>query len=72
MRSCGIPVDSASSADCNALRTIASMVTARALAGCGAFAFSSISSVRRSWSSEPQFTPMRTGFALSFAILTIV
>ena len=35
-------------------------------------ALASISSVRMAWSSEPQFTPMRTGLSLSMATLTIV
>ena len=48
------------------------MVTARADVGADDAAFSSINLVSRSWSSDPQFTPMRTGFPLSTAIFTIV
>ena len=37
-------------------------MTARASFGAFERAFSSISRVSSSWSSEPQLTPMRTGF----------
>ena len=41
---------------------MASMVTSRASRGSGSREFSSIMRVSSAWSSEPQFTPMRTGF----------
>ena len=65
MRSWPRPVASASSAERRADCSIASIVTSRASSGSGRRAFSSIRVVRRSWSSEPQFTPMRTGLSCS-------
>ena len=56
------PYFSASAAECSALSTIASIVTSRASLGSASCAFSSIMLVSSAWSSEPQFTPMRTGF----------
>ena len=52
--------------------TIASRMTARRPAAARARAFSSISRVSSSWSSEPQLTPMRTGFAYLSADSMIV
>ncbi len=56
------PCRSASFAELSALTTIASMVTSRASFGSGRREFSSIMRVSSAWSSDPQFTPMRTGF----------
>ena len=56
------PYFSANAAEFNALTTMASMVTSRASFGSGIREFSSIILVSRALSSEPQFTPMRTGF----------
>src|SRR5258708_7426451 len=71
MRSCESPHSSASSAERMALCTIASMVTSRASRGSAVLAFSSISSVSSCWSSDPQFTPIRTGLPLATATSTI-
>ena len=48
------------------------MVTSRASFGSGSKEFSSIMRVRSAWSSEPQFTPMRTGFWFSTATSIMV
>ena len=61
MRFRGRPSSSARAADSSADCTIASRVTARASRGFGDAAFSSISLVSSSWSSEPQLAPIRTG-----------
>ena len=67
----GSPISSARCADSSADCTIASRVTARASIGFGDLMFSSISVVSSSWSSEPQFAPMRTGLLCLIAISTI-
>ncbi len=67
-----MPVASASSAERIADSSIASIITSRASRGVAARALASISSVRMAWSSEPQFTPIRTGTSLSLATLMIV
>ena len=67
-----MPVASASSAERIADWSIASIITSRASRGSASAAFSSISSVRTAWSSEPQLTPMRTGLPLSLATWMIV
>ncbi len=72
MRSCASPVSSANAAERIALSTIALSVTSRASSGSACSAFSSISSVSRFWSSEPQFTPIRTGLAWASATSRIV
>ena len=41
---------------------MASIMTSRASSGSASFELSSIILVRSAWSSEPQLTPMRTGF----------
>ena len=46
---------------------IASIITSRASFGAADFAFSSIMRASNCWSSEPQFTPMRTGLSFSIA-----
>ena len=48
------------------------MYTSFASRGSADFALASIMSVSRFWSSEPQFTPMRTGLSWSIAACTIV
>jgi hypothetical protein len=72
MRSWPSPVSSASSAERSALWIIASIMTLRASSGCGFAALVSISSVSSRWSSEPQFTPMRTGLPYPSACSMIV
>ena len=72
IRSCASPYCSAASADSSALTTIASNVTSRASFGSASREFSSIRRVSRAWSSEPQFTPIRTGFLYSIAASIIV
>ena len=59
-------------AERSALSSIASMYTSFASRGSALFALASIMSVSRSWSSEPQFTPMRTGLSCSMAAWTMV
>ena len=71
MRFFGRPISSARAADNSADCTIASCITARASRGLADLAFSSISRVSSSWSSEPQLTPMRTGLPCLIAISTI-
>ena len=66
------PCFSASSAERSALTSMASMVTSRASFGSARREFSSIIRVSSCWSSEPQFTPMRTGFWFSTATSTMV
>jgi hypothetical protein len=51
---------------------MASSMTVFASAGRRERAFSSIISVSSCWSSEPQFTPMRTGRSYSTAASTMV
>ena len=63
IRSGASPSSSARAADSSADCTIASCITARASFGAAERAFSSISRVSSSWSSEPQLTPMRTGLS---------
>src|SRR6476620_8893623 len=63
-----MPSSWARAAESNADCTIASRVTALASRGAGDAAFSSISLVSSSWSSEPQFAPMRTGLSFLLAI----
>jgi hypothetical protein len=46
---------------------MASIMTSRAGIGSARREFSSIIVVSRAWSSEPQLTPMRTGFWFSTA-----
>ena len=69
MRSCGSPHCSAKAAERMALSVIASIITSlasfRSISGRSALA--SIISVSSAWSSEPQFTPMRTGLPNSIA-----
>ncbi len=48
------------------------MVTSRASLGSDEREFSSIIRVSSDWSSDPQFTPMRTGFWFSTATSTMV
>ena len=50
---------------------MASIITSRAGSGSAFLLFSSIIRVSSAWSSEPQFTPMRTGFWFSTAHSTI-
>jgi hypothetical protein len=64
--------DSASSADRRALWSIASIITSRESAGTGSAALASMRPVSRTWSSEPQLTPMRTGRSCSSATRMIV
>ena len=72
IRSCGSPTSSARAAERIPLSIIASRYTSRASSGSARRAFASIIAVSRSWSSEPQFTPMRTGLSLARATSTIV
>ncbi len=72
IRSWPRPVSSASSADRIADSTIASIITSRASRGSALRALASIRSVSSCWSSDPQLTPIRTGFPLSIATRTIV
>jgi hypothetical protein len=72
IRSWPRPVCSPSSADRIADSIIASIITARLSRGAVRAALASIRSVSRSWSREPQFTPIRTGLSLSIATRTIV
>ena len=72
MRSRARPISSARAADSSAERTIASRITARASIGAALAAFSSISEVSNSWSSEPQLAPMRTALPWRIAISTMV
>ena len=51
---------------------MASIVTSRASFGSASLEFSSIMRVSSAWSSEPQFTPMRTGFWFSTATSIMV
>ena len=51
---------------------MASIITSRAGSGSACLLFSSIMRVSSDWSSEPQFTPMRTGFWFSTAHSTMV
>ena len=51
---------------------IASIITSRLSRGSASFALASMRSVSSAWSSEPQFTPMRTGTPFSIATRTIV
>ena len=46
---------------------MASIMTSRASSGSASLEFSSIMRVSSAWSSEPQLTPMRTGFWFSTA-----
>ena len=71
MRSCPSPVSSASAAERSADSSMASIITSRESRGSASAALASISSVSSCWSSEPQFTPMRTGLPLAIATLTI-
>jgi len=66
------PYCSARFAESSALTTIASMVTSRASSGSASREFSSIMRVSSAWSSDPQFTPMRTGFWFSTATSIMV
>jgi len=50
---------------------LASRVTSRASSGAADFAFSSIRCVSNSWSSEPQFAPMRIGLPYFSAVSMI-
>ena len=50
---------------------MASIITSRAGSGSAFLLFSSIMRVSSDWSSEPQFTPMRTGFWFSAAHSTM-
>ena len=63
IRSWPSPVSSASSAERIADSIIASIITSRASRGSASAALAFISSVRSSWSSEPQLTPIRTGLS---------
>jgi len=56
------PWCSAAFAESSALTTMASIMTSRAGSGADRRLFSSIIFVSSDWSSEPQLTPMRTGF----------
>ena len=67
-----MPYLTARSAERNALCTMASMVTSRASLGSSSFEFSSIRRVSSAWSSDPQFTPMRTGLSFSMATSIMV
>ena len=71
MRSRARPISSARAAESSADCTIASRVTARVSSGAGRRAFSSMSRVRSSWSSEPQLAPMRTALPWRIASSTI-
>ena len=71
IRSAPSPVSSASSADRVALSTIQSRNTSPASFGFSRRPFSSIIRVSRRWSSDPQFTPMRTALPFSIAMRTI-
>ena len=51
---------------------MASSVTSRASLGSARREFSSIMRVSRAWSSDPQFTPMRTGRSYSMAASIMV
>ncbi len=62
MRSRGRPISTAFSADSSADTTSASRSTRAASQGWARAAFSSIRRAASDWSSEPQLTPMRTGF----------
>ena len=66
------PYRSAAAALSKADTTIASIITSRAGRGSTSFEFSSIILVSNAWSSEPQFTPIRTGFRYSTATSTMV
>ena len=68
IRSWPRPASSASRAERSADSIIASIITSRLSFGSADAALASIISVSSCWSSEPQFTPMRTG--LPFAIAT--
>ena len=72
IRSWPSPVASASSAERIADSTIASIITSRLSRGSASFALAFMRSVRSAWSSEPQFTPIRTGMPFSIATRTIV
>ena len=63
MRSRGRPSSTARFALSSADATTASRMISCADSGSGFELFSSIMRVSSSWSSEPQFTPMRTGFS---------
>ncbi len=67
MRSWASPKRSAISAERSALSRIASSTTARSSSGAARRAFSSIRRVSSARSSEPQLTPIRTGFPCSAA-----
>src|SRR6476469_5431510 len=72
MRSAGSPMSRANCALSSAERINASRITSSASFGWGSLPFSSIIRASSSGSSEPQFTPMRTGFACSMAFSTMV
>ena len=71
MRERESPISSARLAERSAERAIASRVTAPASSGAAERAFSSMRSVKSSWSSEPQLAPMRTALLFLIAISTI-
>ena len=61
------PISSARAAERIPLSTMASRSTSLAPLGFSRLAFASMRSVRRRWSREPQFTPIRTGLSYSSA-----
>src|SRR5688500_13112685 len=72
MRSAGRPMSRAYCALASAERIRASRITSSASSGFARAWFSSIMRARCSGSSEPQFTPMRTGLPYSIAFSTMV